>query len=224
MVKPDFFVLSGLQGLKKFYLRGSFKGDEVRILTILYDQAVENTVEPVVIAMSSAFTPFPSAARARCRARPSTTAPASSSSDDGAILADREITDGCMAITIGGLGSADVVADDRDHGLALLRVYGARGLKPLALADGAAKASVDLTGVADPQSQGGAAAASSVKAQVTPVGAGGDLALSPPPGLVSPVRRHWTRAASSPAWRCSSPSWSRHQRRRMPRQPRKACW
>jgi hypothetical protein len=56
-------------------------------------------------------------------------------------------------------------------------------LKLLALADGAAKASVDLFGVADPQSQGGAAAASSVKAQVTPVGASGDLALSPPPGF-----------------------------------------
>src|SRR5215472_7892994 len=59
VVKPDFFVLSGLQGLKKFYLRGTFKGDEVRILTILYDQAMENTVEPVVIAMSSAFNAFP---------------------------------------------------------------------------------------------------------------------------------------------------------------------
>ncbi len=59
VVKPDFFVLSGLQGLKKFYLRGTFKGDEVRVLTILYDQATENTVEPVVIAMSSAFNPFP---------------------------------------------------------------------------------------------------------------------------------------------------------------------
>ena len=55
VVKPDFFVLSGLQGLKKFYVRGTFKGDEVRIMTILYDQATENTVEPVVIAMSSAF-------------------------------------------------------------------------------------------------------------------------------------------------------------------------
>ncbi len=64
VVKPDFFVLSGLQGLKKFYLRGTFKGDEVRILTILYDQATENTVEPVVIAMSSAFNAFPSAAQA----------------------------------------------------------------------------------------------------------------------------------------------------------------
>ncbi len=61
VVKPDFFVLSGLQGLKKFYLRGTFKGDEVRILTILYDQATENTVEPVVIAMSSAFNAFPAA-------------------------------------------------------------------------------------------------------------------------------------------------------------------
>ncbi len=63
VVKPDFFVLSGLQGLKKFYLRGTFKGDEVRILTILYDQATENTVEPIVIAMSSAFNPFPTRGR-----------------------------------------------------------------------------------------------------------------------------------------------------------------
>ena len=63
VVKPDFFVLSGMQGLKKFYVRGTFKGDEVRILTILYDQATEGTVEPVVIAMSSAFNPFPSGSR-----------------------------------------------------------------------------------------------------------------------------------------------------------------
>ena len=79
VVKPDFFVLSGMQGLKKFYVRGTFKGDEVRILTILYDQATEGTVEPVVIAMSSAFNPFPTGAAARRRARPSNTAPAWSS-------------------------------------------------------------------------------------------------------------------------------------------------
>jgi hypothetical protein len=182
VVKPDFFVLSGLQGLKKFYLRGSFKGDEVRILTILYDQAVENTVEPVVIAMSSAFTPFPSGAAPVTR-KTVDYGTGIVVADDGAILADREITDGCMAITIGGFGNADVVADDKERGLALLRVYGARGLKPLVLAEGAAKTSVDLSGIADPQSQGGAAAASSVKAQVTQVGAGGDLALSPAPGL-----------------------------------------
>jgi peptidoglycan hydrolase-like protein with peptidoglycan-binding domain len=181
VVKPDFFVLSGLQGLKKFYLRGSFKGDEVRILTILYDQAVENTVEPVVIAMSSAFTPFPSGAGPVTR-KPVDYGTGIVVSGDGSILADREITDGCMAITIAGLGTADVVADDRDHGLALLRVYGVRGLRPLALADGGATKNVDLTGIADPQSQGGGSAASNVKAQVTSVGTGGDLALSPPPG------------------------------------------
>ena len=41
VVKPDFFVLSGMQGLKKFYLRGQVKDDEVRILTILYNQATD---------------------------------------------------------------------------------------------------------------------------------------------------------------------------------------
>src|SRR5260221_6984943 len=63
VVKPDFFVLSGLQGLKKFYVPGTFKGARARIHTTLRDQATENTVEPIVIAMSSAFNPFPSDAQ-----------------------------------------------------------------------------------------------------------------------------------------------------------------
>src|SRR6202795_191825 len=182
VVKPDFFVLSGMQGLKKIYVRGTFKGDEVRILSILYDQATEGTVEPVVIAMSSAFNPFPSG-----------TGPAPRKtveygtgvvvSEDGAIVADREVTDGCLAIAIGGYGDAERVAEDKDHDLALLRIYGARGLKPLSLSDGAAKSAVDLTGIADPQNQGGGAVASSVKASITPVGGGNDWALSPAPAL-----------------------------------------
>jgi peptidoglycan hydrolase-like protein with peptidoglycan-binding domain len=185
VVKPDFFVLSGLQGLKKFYLRGTFKGDEVRILTILYDQATENTVEPVVIAMSSAFNPFPSGAQIggpppRKGVEYGTGVVAS---DDGAILTDREITDGCLAIAIPGYGNADRIAEDKDRGLALLRIYGARGLKALDLKGDAAKSAVELTGIADPQNQGGGSAASSVKASVTQVGSGGDLALSPPPTL-----------------------------------------
>jgi peptidoglycan hydrolase-like protein with peptidoglycan-binding domain len=185
VVKPDFFVLSGLQGLKKFYVRGTFKGDEVRILTILYDQATENTVEPVVIAMSSAFDPFPNGAQNGGPPPPKTVEYGTGIvvSGDGAIVADRAVTDGCLAITIGGFGHADRLAEDKEHDLALLHIYGARGLKPLALADGAAKSSVDIVGIADPQNQGGGAAVSSVKAQVAPVGSGGDLALSPPPGL-----------------------------------------
>ncbi|MGJ4951090.1 peptidoglycan-binding protein [Bradyrhizobium sp. HKCCYLS20291] len=184
VVKPDFFVLSGLQNLKKFYIRGTFKGDEVRILTILYDQATENTVEPVVIAMSSAFTAFPAAALA---AQP---APRRSvdygtgivASQDGAIIADREVTDACVAITVPGFGHAERIAEDKERGLALLRIYGAHGLKPLALAGGAAKSSVDIVGIVDPQNQGGGAAISIVKAQLAGNG-GGDASLAPAPGL-----------------------------------------
>jgi peptidoglycan hydrolase-like protein with peptidoglycan-binding domain len=184
VVKPDFFVLSGLQGLKKFYLRGAFKGDEVRILTILYDQATENTVEPVVIAMSSAFNPFPAGPQAGPPPRKTVEyGTGVVVGEEGTIVADREVTDGCLAMTIGGYGPADRVAEDKDHGLALLRIYGARGLKPLALAGGAAKSSVDIVGIADPQNQGGGSAVTSVKGSVTPVAGGGDLALAPPPAV-----------------------------------------
>jgi hypothetical protein len=185
MVKPDFFVLSGQQGLKKFYVRGTFRGDEVRILTILYDQATENTVEPVVIAMSSAFNPFPTLAQ-MAGSPPRRTVEYGTGvvvSDDGAIVTDRQIADGCLAITIAGFGGADRVAEDKEHDLALLRIYGARGLKPLGLNGGAAKPAVELTGIADPQNQGGGSAVSSARASVAQVGSGNEPALSPAPGL-----------------------------------------
>jgi len=180
VVKPEFFVLSGLQGLKKFYVRGTFKGDEVRIMTILYDQATENTVEPVVIAMSSAFNAFPSGQQAGPPPRKTVDyGTGLVVSDDGAILADREVTEACIAITIPGYGNADRVADDREHGLALLHVYGARDLEPLALAGGAAATGVEITGIADPQAQGGGSVASTMKAQAAQIGGNGDAALSP---------------------------------------------
>ena len=147
----------------------TFKGDEVRILTILYDQATENTVEPVVIAMSSAFNPFPAGAQV-AGPPPRKTVEYGTGivvSDDGAILTDRQVTDSCLAIAIAGHGNADRVAEDKTHDLALLRIYGARGLTPLNLGSGAAKSGVELTGIADPQNQAGGAAVSSVKASVT---------------------------------------------------------
>jgi peptidoglycan hydrolase-like protein with peptidoglycan-binding domain len=183
VIKPDFFVLSGLQGLKKFYVRGSFQGDEVRILTVLYDQATENIVEPVVIAMSSAFNPFPVNAGPPPR-KTVEYGTAVVASEDGSVVADRQITDGCLAIVLAGFGHADRLAEDKDHDLVLLRVYGARGLKPLAVTAGnAAKSKLEITGIADPQNQAGGSATSSIKAVATPVGSGGDLALSPAPGL-----------------------------------------
>src|SRR3954469_564748 len=183
VVKPDFFVLSGMQGLKKFYLRGQLRGDEVRVLTILYDQATEGAMEPVVVAMSSAFDPFPNGAQAA--GPPPRKAIEYGTgvvvSEDGAIVTDRQLVDGCVSIVVAGHGNADRTANDKDHDLALLRIYGARGLKPLALNSGAAKSSVELTGIADPQNQGGRAAVSSVKASTT--GSGNDAALTPAPGL-----------------------------------------
>lgn len=183
VVKPDFFVLSGLQGLKKFYVRGTFKGDEVRIMTILYDQATENTVEPVVIAMSSAFNAFPTGPQAGPPPRKTVEyGTGLVVSDDGAIVTDRLVTNNCLAITIAGYGNADRLAEDKEHDLALLHIYGARGLQPLSLAGGTAKTSVDVIGIADPQSQGGAAAVSSVKAAQAPV-TSSDSALSPTPAV-----------------------------------------
>lgn len=183
VIKPDFFVLSGLQGLKKFYLRGTFKGDEVRILTILYDQATVNTVEPVVIAMSSAFNPFPAAAQI-AGPPPRKTVEYGTGvvvGDDGAIIADRQITDGCLTVAIAGFGNADRIAEDKAHDLALLRIYGARGLKALNLAHAATRTALDLTGIADPQDQRGGAAVTSVKASVAQLGGGSDIALTPAP-------------------------------------------
>ena len=198
VVKPDFFVLSGMQGLKKFYLRGQIKGDEVRILTILYDQATEGTMEPVVVAMSSAFTPFPNGAQLGPPPRKGVEyGTGIVVSDDGAIVTDRLVVDGCLSIVVAGYGNADRNAEDKDHDLALLRIYGARGLKPLALNTGAAKSNFELIGIADPQNQGGGAAVSSVKASA----AGGD-ALRQHRAWAFPAPRRSMPTAFSPASLC----------------------
>ena len=48
VLRDDFFVLSGMQGLKKFYVRAEIRDVEVRGLTILYDQATDGIMDPVV--------------------------------------------------------------------------------------------------------------------------------------------------------------------------------
>lgn len=185
VVKPDFFVLSGLQGLKKFYVRGQTRDDEVRILTITYDQATEGTMIPVTVAMSSAYNPFPGGAVAQNALPPRKKVEYSTGiivGADGAIVADRQATDGCMTIAVPGYGNATRVADDEARELALLRIYGASGLKPLAMSgNGATKSNVSVIGIADPQNQGGRNAVTSVAAVATP--AGNDTVLSPEPAI-----------------------------------------
>ena len=158
VVKPDFFVLSGLQGLKKFYLRGTFKGDEVRILTILYDQAIENTVEPVVIAMSSAFNAFPTGAQA-AGPPPRKTVEYGTGivvSEDGAIVTDRQLIDSCLAIAIRRLRQCRPRRRGqgaRSRAAAHLRRARAEAAQPRGRRR--RRPRVDLTGIADPQNQGG---------------------------------------------------------------------
>jgi peptidoglycan hydrolase-like protein with peptidoglycan-binding domain len=183
VVKPDFFVLSGMQGPKKFYVRGQFKDSEVRILTILYDQATEGTMAPAVIAMSSAFNPFPMGLPSPPPRKTVDYGTGIVVSEDGAVVTDRQIVEDCLSVVIAGYGNADRVAEDKAHDLALLRLYGAHGLQALGLGSGAAKSGVEIIGIADPQNQGGGAAVSHVRSVITPVGSGNDLALTPAPGL-----------------------------------------
>jgi hypothetical protein len=175
VLKPDFFVISGLQNLKKFYVRAQLRGDEVRGFTVQYDQAMAGIMDPVVVAMSSAYSAFSSAAAPPPRRKVEYASGVVVAPDY--VLTSREALEGCHVVTIAGIGGVDRISDDKAGSLALLRVYGAN-LKPVALAAENTKGDVTLVGVADPQAQGGGAAVSAAKARV-----GDTLALDPPPTL-----------------------------------------
>jgi peptidoglycan hydrolase-like protein with peptidoglycan-binding domain len=178
-VKRDFFVVSGVQGLKKFYVRGQTRGNEVRILTVLYDQATEGVMAPVVVAMSSAFDPFSEKSGGPPpppRVEYSTGIVVSS---DGVILASRDAVNGCTSIVVNGHGNADRIAEDEANGLALLRIYGETSFKALALrASNNSASNVTVTGIADPERQEGHAAVTTAKATAD----GDTMTLSPDPG------------------------------------------
>ena len=127
-----------MQGLKKFYVRAQLKDNDVRGITILYDQAMEGIMEPVVVAMSSAFAPFGSGNAMPGLKRQVEYATAIVASPSGHLIADRMATDGCHVIVVPGVGNAERVAEDQASDLALLRVYGVGHLKPMALVGAAA--------------------------------------------------------------------------------------
>ncbi len=131
VLRPDFFVISGLQNLKKFYVRAQVRGEEVRGFTVLYDQAMAGIMEPVVVAMSSAYAAFPVGAAPPPRRKVEYASGVAVG--PGHIVTSRDALDGCHVVTVAGIGGADRVAEDKANGLALLRVHGA-DLKPVALA------------------------------------------------------------------------------------------
>jgi S1-C subfamily serine protease len=187
LLRPDFFILSGMQNLKRFYVRAEIRDGEVRGMIVLYDQATEPIMDPVVVVMSSAFMPFPGVA-GDAGIVPIGPAPKRKVeygtgivvSAAGHILTDRQVTDGCNVIVVSGYGDADRQAEDKGAELALLRVYGAPDLVPAAFAGDAAKAGdLMLVGIADPQSQGGGSAISTMPARL----AGEMLEPAPQPGF-----------------------------------------
>lgn len=166
-MKPDNFFISGLQGLKKFSVRAQLKDGELRGVTMLFDQAMEGIMAPVMVAMTSAFAPFPEAGMPY--AALSKTVEYGTGlivSSDGYLVADRKVTDNCQVIVASGVGNAERIGTDAS-GVALLRVYGKSDLKPVQLAGETPKtADLTLLGVPDPNIQDGDRKAAVVRAKL----------------------------------------------------------
>jgi len=185
VMRDDFFVLSGLQNLKKFYIRAQAKDDEVRGVTVLYDQATEGTMGPVAVAMSNAFLAFPDNVAGDPMSRKVGYASGVVVSAAGDIVTEARATQACEFILVPGHGRAEKLGEE--GGIALLRIYGARGLTPLALPAGAANAGgagpVTLVGVANPQAQDGGGAVTAVPARLAPGADGFAIMPVPAPGF-----------------------------------------
>lgn len=177
------FVLTGLQGLKRLLVRAETRDLEIRGVTVLYDQAIESTTDPIGFAVLSAFAPFPGRGVMALIAPPSQRLVEYGSgvvvTAGGYVLTDRRITEGCNVLQVAGHGDASRIAE-RDS-VALLRVFGAAALLPAALVhDGmpaATSTALTLVGIADPQAQNGERAVSQVAARLD------DNGLHPPPQI-----------------------------------------
>src|SRR5580700_8669118 len=158
---PDSFVMSGMQGLKRFIVRVQSNGSELRGVTILFDQAIEGVMAPIAAAMANTYQGFPdpSAAPPPGLRRSVEYGTAIVVSSQGHLITSAQIADGCQVITIPGFGHAERIAVDKASDVALLRVYGAQDLLPAALAgDSGAGDDFTLVGIADPLAQAGGGA------------------------------------------------------------------
>lgn len=168
VLNDDNFFISGLQGLKKFSVRAKMRDGEVRGFTMLFDQMMETIVSPVMVAMASAFSPFPErSAPFAALAKSVEYGNGIVVSTHGHIVTTRRLTEGCQVIVVPGLGDADRVVDDKDKGLALLRVYAPGKLSPLSLARDLPKTSdVTLVGIPDPKEQNNIKKLTEIKARL----------------------------------------------------------
>lgn len=165
----DGFIVGGMQGLKYYTVRAKQRDDEVRGFTLYYDQMMEGIVAPVMVAMASAFSPFPDRqVPFASLAKKVEYGTGLIVSAQGHIVTAQRVAQGCQVIVADGLGNAERVAVDEESGLALLRVYGARKLKAVPLAREAAKAGdITLIGIPDPQEQNGAKNLTEIKGKLS---------------------------------------------------------
>lgn len=169
-MRPDFFVLSGTQDDKKFYVRGVTRNGEVRGINFSYDKSLEKTMDPVAIAMASAMQPFgPNVAPTPPQNVVYGTGVFVSA--DGAILTARASVEGCKFIVIPGRGNAEREGNEPGP-LALLRVYGASDLPAVAISakPGTGDAEIKMVGIADPKLQDGKSAAGVAAGRVSDIG------------------------------------------------------
>lgn len=163
----DSFVFGGMQGLKYFSVRAKEQNGELRGFTLLFDQALEGILEPVVPAMAKAFTPFPQNAAASAPPPPKIIKFGSGIivSRQGHILTSAGVTDGCDELVANGTDEAERVA--AGDGLALLRAPGVEKLTPMAVASADSAGVLTLAGVPDPREQKGGAATRYLAARLT---------------------------------------------------------
>ena len=166
-LNPDSFVIAGTQGLKNFVVHVEARGAELRGITVLYDQATSGIMEPVAIAVANSFEGFPGANAGppgQQRSVEYSTAIAVDRSGD--LVATARATTGCTYLAVPGYGHAVRLGHDPSGDLALIRLYGARGLAPAPLTGDGGIDDLTLVGIADPQLQQGAGAITKLSARL----------------------------------------------------------
>ena len=212
---PNSFVITGTQGLKDFVVRVEASGTELRGITVLYDQATEGIMAGVAVAVANSFQGFPdpNAASPPGADRAVEYGTAIVVDRGGDLVTARHLTAACQALTVPGFGHAVRIADDAANDLALLRLYGARGIEPAPLTGDGEVDDLTLVGIADPRVQHGGDAVSNVMARfdgqtvspVPPLGFSGAVAVDAQgrfAGMVA-LKSASAAAASVPVWQAT---------------------
>lgn len=165
-INTNAFSLSGLQGLKKFHVRVYLKDNEARGITILFDQAMETIMLPLVDIITSSYLPFGDPATASTSRRVHYGS-GIVVSPGGHVVTEHQLTENCAGIIVAGIGRADRLAEDTASDLALIRVNGVRGLKAVPLsADPPNGVELTLLGISEPEAQAGARNVTSAPAKL----------------------------------------------------------